>query len=112
MNYGKTDRHGHCLFQAKFTQQIVTARGTMMFCDWEIDPWKNFWDPAGIQSEDCRNTSPMLISFGFKSSDTYSEGLGFKSQLDSQILSVDLILNLSEQRPKPIAMQQSGWVLP
>ena len=52
----------------------------------EIDPGKKFQDPAGIQTEDNLDTSQMLLlvsdwylkCFGFKSSDTYSEGLGFK----------------------------------
>ena len=58
----------------------------MMFQDWKIDPWKKCWDPAEIQTEDCLNTSLMLLlvsdwyleCFGFESSDTYPEGLGFK----------------------------------
>ena len=92
----------------------------MMFQDWKIDPWKKCWDPAEIQTEDCLNTSPMLLLV----SDWYLECLGLnhlthiqkdlvsKSQLDSQISCIDLVLNLLEQHPKHIAMQRSEWVLP
>ena len=32
-----------------------------MFRHSEIDPWKKFQDPAEIQTEDCLNTSQILL---------------------------------------------------